>query len=221
MKVEQEQGDSNEKVVELKCKLCKSNAKNQMDLTTHKILVHGQCQYACKICDFVDPKIARIQKHSAQEHQNKVVYTYKCGFCPFKAKLSLMSKHLETSHEKEFEMKLDNKPLLNCTKCDFQHISNNKLERHMNKVHSLYECTKCEESFSIKRQLLVHRMHVHADFSYECDKCEFKTKHDSALYRHKQSFHTSNDPFTCPNCKRSLKRKDNYNQHLKTCKVGA
>ena len=73
------------------CNLCKSNAKNQMDLTTHKILVHGQCQYACKICDFVDPKIARIQKHSAQEHQNKVVYTYKCGFCPFKAKLSLLT----------------------------------------------------------------------------------------------------------------------------------
>jgi len=202
-----------EKAVNIRCNLCSSDSSNEKDLMVHKILTHGDCQYACKLCDFTVSRSNVLLAHTRQEH-GKGSFSYSCGFCKFISGPIKMESHLLSEHESNFSKQLD-REILNCSNCDFQHISSRRLARHLKTVHSMYECSKCGKSYPKRSQLNVHIMHAHQDFTFDCTKCDFKTKHESALYRHGQSFHMKREPFKCDLCEKTFKRRDNMNTHKK------
>ena len=54
----------------------------------------------------------------------------------------------------------------------------------------MYTCDICPESFSLKEKLKDHRkMHEIVSVSFECDKCDYKTKGDDELNQHIKSAH--------------------------------
>ena len=202
-----------DQAVNIRCPLCSSDSSNERDLMIHKVITHGNCQYACRFCDYTNPKVNVLLVHTKKEH-GKGSFSYSCGFCKYKSGPVNMETHLSHEHESSFNRKLD-RELLNCSKCDFQHISHRRLVRHTKTVHSMYECSKCDKGYPKRSQLNVHIMQAHQDFTFDCKKCDFKTKHESALYRHGQSFHVKTERFKCDVCERSFKRKDNMNTHKK------
>jgi len=59
---------------------------------------------------------------------------------------------------------------------------------------SLIECPKCGKVFSSKTWLATHEKHIHGGEdgkiqTYQCDKCDFNTKHKNGLTYHSKSKH--------------------------------
>ena len=140
-----------------------------------------------------------------------------CGFCGMKCSRTILEEHLVEEHPEEFNSKENTKPLLKCKDCDFQHISERRLTRHINKLHSTLECPHCGEGFEIRRKMMYHIAMNHKDHTFDCQHCDFKSKHESALYRHTISFHTNKKSFVCEVCDRAFSRRDNRDQHLQQC----
>ena len=122
-----------------------------------------------------------------------------------------------TFSPEEFNSKKNIKPLLKCEECDYQHISELRLKRHINKIHSTLECPHCGEGFEVRSKMMYHIAIKHKIHTFDCQQCEFKTKHESALYRHTISFHTNKKRFVCEVCDKAFSRRDNRDAHMKQC----
>ena len=202
-------------VVNLRCNICKSDSTDERDLSIHNLLVHGKCQYACKSCEFKSPQQGSLLAHSKANHSS-CGFQFSCGFCNVKLGKLGMEGHLLEHHQEEFNEK-PTKALQKCNECDFQNISDLKLRFHERKVHSVYKCPECEAVFNVKRRYQIHKMHKHKNYTFDCDKCDFKTRHESALWRHGNSIHKTYKFYPCPNCNRPFTRKDNMQDHRKKC----
>jgi len=67
----------------------------------------------------------------------------------------------------------------------------------------------------MRKKLEYHIFKKHQNFTFDCDKCTFKTKHESALYRHTNSIHGKVEPVPCRDCGKQFNRKDNLAAHIR------
>ena len=199
-------------VVNMRCNICQSDEK---DLSTHKLLVHGKCYYACKSCDFKSHQHRSLLVHSKANHTS-CGFQFLCGFCNVKLGKSGMEDHFLEHHQEKFSEK-PTKTLQKCNECDFQNISDLKLRDHKRKVHSVYNCSECEAVFNVQKRYLIHKRHKHNNYTFDCDKCDFKTRHESSIRRHANSVHKTINFYPCPDCGRQFTRNDNMRFHRKSC----
>ena len=199
-------------VVNMRCNICQSDEK---DLSTHKLLVHGKCYYACKSCDFKSHQHRSLLVHSKANHTS-CGFQFLCGFCNVKLGKSGMEDHFLEHHEEKSNEK-PTKTLQRCNECDFQNISDLKLRDHKRKVHSVYNCSECEAVFNVQKRYLIHKRHKHNNYTFDCDKCDFKTRHESSIRRHANSVHKTINFYPCPDCGRQFTRNDNMRFHRKSC----
>ena len=108
-------------------------------------------------------------------------------------------RHLRTVHDLDLK-KFTNSEIsadeicYSCTVCDFKTKYKKNLTMHMESKHSElnnnFECEQCGSNFTQKRNLTRHIRKVHgkAD-SFPCEFCEFKTKFEYNLGRHKDEKH--------------------------------
>ena len=122
-----------------------------------------------------------------------------------------MAVHIEESHKKDLES--DPQELLKCNLCDFTHILQRKIYEHKGKTHLLWSCGDCEEEFPKRRKLDYHIRNKHQVTTFDCNKCDFKSKHASALPRHTETMHSEVKLFNCTECGFEFKRKDNLLVH--------
>jgi len=118
---------------------------------------------------------------------------------------------MEENHKDQLES--DPKKLLNCNLCDYTHILQRKITEHKGKVHTMWPCEQCEEEFPKRRQLEGHVRKSHQVKTFDCDKCDFKSKHVSALGRHTETMHSEMKLFNCAECGQEFKRRDNLLVH--------
>ena len=195
------------------CTLCGSHCRDDTDLADHLLTNHRGCRYSCTTCDYTHPDRRKVLLHSKREH-GKRSFSYSCGLCDLKASQALMVDHCEKTHSIKTEVKTEEQ-LGQCDYCDYKHINQSKLEEHNKRFHKVYACKHCEETFYKRKKLDIHIMKNHQDFTFDCDKCEFKTKHESALYRHTSSIHMKVEPFPCHDCGKHFNRKDNLAVHVR------
>ena len=200
----------------IRCTICASDSSNETDLLLHRLTVHGKAKLVCKECGFESSKINEQIKHGRTEHV-KQCFRMSCGFCGIKLSRSALEDHLLEKHPEEFNSKKNIKPLLKCEECDYQHISELRLNRHINKIHATLECPHCGEGFEVRKKMMYHIAIKHKIHTFDCQQCKFKTKHESALYRHTISFHTNKKRFVCEVCDKAFSRRDNRDAHMTQC----
>ena len=204
------------KQVNVRCSICASDSTNENDLLLHRLTAHGNAKYVCKVCGFESSQIHVQMRHGKKEHL-KPKFRMSCGFCSIKLTRSALEAHLLEKHPIEFNSKNNNKALQKCEECDYQHISDLRIKRHITKVHSTLECPHCGDTFVVRRKMMYHIAINHKIHTFDCQQCEFKTKHESALYRHTISFHTKKKKFKCEVCDKAFSRRDNRDEHTRHC----
>ena len=117
----------------IRCNLCQSDCRDKVDLKAHKALVHGQCQYVCKNCEFRTLKQGKMLEHGKAKHGN-MGYDFSCGFCSLIEGPGPMATHLARAHGEAYSKVLQLR-LFRCKFCDFQNISERKLALHRNSCH--------------------------------------------------------------------------------------
>ena len=177
----------------------------------HVLKTHGNLDYMCGSCGFSSPNRAKVGKHGKSHKDKEIKIVIECKFCDFKASENRMAAHLSINHEDD--LLCDAKELLKCTLCDFEHTSQRLLSTHVGKEHALWICEHCEEQFTNKRHLEGHVRKSHQQSTYDCQKCDFKTKHQSALHRHDENMHKEVKLFNYKECGHEFARKDNMLAH--------
>ena len=134
-----------------------------------------------------NPQVEPVTKSKDKKDRDSVK-RFNCTKCDFKCLVkNQLENHLDTKHrEKEV---IDDE--FNCLECDFQGNTEIQLSRHINLKHTVRDnifagaikCRICEQVFTEKRNLMIHR----------------KTKHSSNVAPCR-NFETGNCPFTAEAC---------------------
>ena len=196
------------------CEVCGSHNKDQKELADHLLVSHRDCRYSCPDCEYDQPTRRAVVLHSREVHGARSrSWLYQCPQCPLKACEARMTAHCQEEHP---AVKTEPKSeLLQCQYCVFQHISPTKLESHLRFTHKIFHCSDCSETFQKRKMLVSHILRNHRSSTFDCEKCSFKTKHESALYRHTTMLHGKVEPLPCTQCSKQFKRKDNLAVHVR------
>ena len=192
-----------------KCNFCGFHAGEK--LKYHVIRTHGMSTFSCSICDFTSERKKPVNEHMSEHVGSKAKLLFKCGFCEFKSFEQKLAIHLEENHREH--LKNDPKDVLQCNLCEFTHIEERKLTEHKGTVHNKWQCGKCGEVVPKRRNLEQHARNKHQLKTFDCQKCDFKSKHMSALQRHNECMHSEVKLFNCTNCGHEFSRKDNLLAH--------
>lgn len=85
---------------------------------------------------------------------------------------------------------------------------------HQPREKALIQCSVCSKWLMNARCLKVH-MQLHKKDDIACDLCDYKTKKNSLLKRHKITHHQNEKPFSCEKCKHSFKHRQALSVHMR------
>ena len=215
------------------CKLgdpeCERFFSSTTSLWYHQLRAHGialKCQKCSK--EFTDFK--EFVKHRRSERGDPELRMMgECSIC--KIPIKRLKRHMREVHDHENPIK---NPLQEptekhhcCPHCrrKFKRLEN--MRRHIEEAHSLtnqaqWKCEQCEKSFTLERNLKLHKKRVHSQFpffsTFNCCECEKSFKQKAHLKRHQKEQHGDGEMFSCPSCGKNFERKSNQERHSKNCK---
>lgn len=85
---------------------------------------------------------------------------------------------------------------------------------HQPREKALIQCSECSKWLMNARCLKVH-MQLHKKDDIACDLCDYKTKKNSLLKRHKITHHQNEKPFSCEKCNHSFKHRQALSVHMR------
>ncbi|KXJ71424.1 hypothetical protein RP20_CCG020603 [Aedes albopictus] len=210
-------------------------------------LIRKFCSLICEKCEFVGDNYYQLDKHYKTDH-NMRGYAVCCGrkFCkkrrlfehcqrhvnPDMFRCELCNKSFTESdgldkHNKWVHTPDSEKPF-KCEICDAafykDYLLRNHMKYHISMEQKIFNCKDCDKSFGTAVLLRAHQQNIHgAAFSWVCDICAKGFVHKSLLETHRLS-HTEEGAASlkkqCEHCKKWLKNKDTYMNHLKRCLAG-
>ena len=82
---------------------------------------------------------------------------------------------------------------LSCSKCDFECLNEEDLDKHM-PIHGKYYCKVCNETFKTARLLTDHGR-IHTEKKLKCAECDYISSNNDDLKKHmKQHTGDKNGP---------------------------
>lgn len=134
--------------------------------------------------------------------------THTCSKCNFKASFKSQLERHELVHS--------DKGKFVCNICEITYKRKDKLQRHNAKKHSIYDCRKCDLSFTDLTERKEHEQNCENKVKvFECYLCNYSTSNKSLLHMH-MCAHTGNKHYLCSICFRSFARKSSCQTHEKT-----
>lgn len=210
-------------------------------------LIRKFCSLICEKCEFVGENYYQLDKHYRMDHNTRG-YAVCCGrkFCkkrrlfehcqrhvnPDMFRCELCNKSFTESdglekHNKWVHTPDSEKPF-KCDICDAafykDYLLRNHMKYHISMEQKIFNCKDCDKSFGTAVLLRAHQQNIHgAASSWVCDICAKGFVHKSLLETHRLS-HTEEGAASlkkqCEHCKKWLKNKDTYMNHLKRCLAG-
>lgn len=193
---------------DVKCQHCEKSFYWEKDLHFHmrKHIKKGR-GYKCQICTGLFIESKELKEHMKMHDSEDAITdgSFPCDICDRKFK----SNRTLQEHKKRFSHK-------QCEVCLEYFSSDATLFNHFN-VHVVqtapsYRCDQCDDIFSTKRLLKMHRKKHHL---YECEMCSAEFQRKADIKSHLRMECTKRTLFHCSICKKSFLSEDNCNAHLR------
>ena len=193
------------------CHICKFECMDKSQLSNHLNSVHINVK--------ADVEKTTIDKLSPNKSISVTLHCEHCGYeCKIMAQLNshIKWKHINIRKEKEY----------NCDHCAFQGTSEFELNKHINLKHigknqpmrQTIKCRNCDEQFSEKWNLMLHRKQKHIESVAFCRKkrdgmCPFSN--EKCWWSHKKRQAHNIEQIECYFCDEILKDKPSLMKHRK------
>ena len=204
------------------CIKCKIDLTSDKDLIDHMKLANHSKKLEipknstriedihCKFCHQMFSTKQTLDNHIKAIHEN--VKSYFCENCgkAYCDKSSLRS-HIKDKHK-------DLKPH-KCNSCDKAFNRKHTLKQHVKIIHEKardHLCENCSKSFSTKSNLVDHMKSFHEkrEISFQCIKCDKHYQRKQHYLRHFKSVHTDENNYTCNECGKVLRGRENLEKHV-------
>jgi hypothetical protein len=146
------------------CTICEDTFTTTEELTSHIFIVHeGKTIIKCTISDMHFKRKDTLKEHIYSVHETATKSIHKCEICNkhFHSKY-LLRHHMISVHDKK-----ESFPCKICGSC-FKY--ENKLEKHIERIHEDKKCEICSIQFASKKELKSHTEHIHEE-KEKCTNC--------------------------------------------------
>ena len=175
-----------------------------------------QFDYKCEICGSGFVRKGEVQRHIAKYHEKKL--DYKCEYCfrGFFTPIEL-KQHISNTHNNEnFRCEICGELVDGSDSRD----NRNRLRDHIIEFHDSVrpqECDKCDRSFHLKSDLLVHYNLCHrGQKRMKCRICDQTFESRIELHKHKSSVMCKSDlKWRCKSCDAEFGTRSNLYSHVK------
>ena len=184
------------------CENCPTTFMSAKSLDYHKQTFHSETnkEVKCEACGAIFSHHISLLRHEKIHEQIKP--TIECNICQqtFGRKDSL-TKHMKSVHDlhrymNTIRMSGDLKKMegtYECKMCQTKFAGINAkadLETHISRRCQKFECTNCEQVFSLKENMKRHMKAHHSDqVNFNCAKCEYFNKYKFNLKKHMKRQH--------------------------------
>jgi len=175
----------------LNCNLCDYKTVSPTYLKLHTNYKHKEARYLCDKCEFKTTKSTLLRLHMESKHEG---IKYACDQCDhMAARKNSLKQHKEVIH---------GGANIKCDQCDYIAPNKKTLTRHkLNKHEGFgFSCSfdRCNYKSIKNSYVKAHeRKHKNDGAKYPCDQCDFVTKYEVKIIRHKK---THNVNFICDQC---------------------
>ena len=164
----------------------------------------------CAICILTFQGEEAFEKHQSKLHRKGDI---ECEYCYKKfSRKEYLSRHIKTIH---LAVKEDAK----CQICKRTFSDKERLTRHDIFMHSAktFQCDICEEKFSLKCKLEIHKGRKHLKSrNFPCEKCPKKFFCKTDVRTHNIEVHSNYKPYKCDLCPSEFKRNSTWRHHRKS-----
>ncbi|XP_070535136.1 zinc finger protein 85-like [Ptychodera flava] len=202
--------------------------ENPMDINGREAL------FKCEFCGENFPRNHLLQKHSNQEHGDKIQghsssdcdekHKYLCTEC----NCGFGSKGLLQDHLSLHCQGLQQTKQHGTTSADESQEISTEQSANTQREKDLHECAVCNEdfklqthqceickkSFTTNRLLTQHRDKIHVERVWSCQECGVKFNQYKSLKEHRK-IHDQDLKYQCKRCKKWFGRKDSFKGHMK------
>ena len=168
----------------LHCTVCNKQCPNRPSLVRHKRSVHKAVMFDCQICDQKFRTASGFQKHNLQHKENETEKD-ECDLCgdQFTDERSL-KLHKDAQHKQITHA---------CPKCGFKLKYKMQLklhlETHNESGNKNVECDLCDDKFSTRAYMKLHRKSRHMGYTHNCIQCDVKFLWKVSLVSHMKANH--------------------------------
>ncbi|GFQ76296.1 hypothetical protein TNCT_25461 [Trichonephila clavata] len=167
--------------------------------------------YKCSKCSYKSNRIDRFQKHLEKKNCRRPSYEY-----------NIQPKYLRrgragkenccSSRSTNYSRTRPYK----CNLCSYTSIRNDRMQKHVVKMHSknvCYKCNVCSFESTFNREYYEHMKKHYKGPPYVCESCSYKSKLITAFIAHRVT-HTGDRLFNCTLCSFNCKRKYHLKGHM-------
>ena len=179
-----------------RCSFCSNSYAKDRDLQKH-LLTHKR-SFCCDICGSKWNNKQHLEKHF-NTHCQKRNGKFNCSLCD--KSYRERNRIVEHMHVVHFTMGKEKRHI--CQWCGKAFTRRGCLIKHERSVHvskrTLYQCDKCDKTFSTTSKLKLHILTHNGIKKYSCDFCGKKFGQVSSLLRHKP-IHSGEKKHSCSYC---------------------
>ena len=189
---------------------CSSRFTNRSNISDHVKRMHNKETFKCLECDYVAKTQRVLRVHFGLHHGVKY---FACEFCDYTGGYQyVISRHVRKKHAGELtEDQRKNLSIQTCQNCGFK-SDKSKIKKHVKDCFNKdrkFQCQVCKSLdltaiFKNSLSLTYHMKEKHSSNPFTCEKCHYKTGHESRLRRHRKLHEKSSFVPRKKNRKRSL-----------------
>ncbi|KAJ8939376.1 hypothetical protein NQ318_012057 [Aromia moschata] len=152
------------------CRVC--DEKTNVHLRCSKIIRHDESvKYKCGICEFRTNCKDKLKEHAVVHKDEAEVAMYRCEICQFKTRNKRNLRYHQLTHKGELDSHACGKTIDSGTKTRPCEICDDKPSDNTN------------EKYKLRQHEVIHKDESEVTM-YQCESCEFKTRHKRSLKYH-------------------------------------
>ncbi len=186
---------------------------SECDFKGRKIKEHWNEQHygtalpvSCKLCDFQTYTDIHLEVHNSKCHGT----VQKCEECDFESESKVaMARHQQEEHDiaikKTKKKRIYSKRKQRCLSCGEKTDS---VIQHWNTCHAEepmpFLCHQCDYRTVTNTYLKTHMRIMHGEQLFECEICDFSTRHKDVIAYHMNKHRTGGKDHICQFCSKGL-----------------